>query len=354
MKSVRSRIVYQPRERSLAPLIATGLVGAAALAILRRVKPREPLRDKSVLITGGSRGLGFVLAREALGRGARVAICGRDPESLERARLALDRPGAEIMALACDVTDAATVQGVVDAVARRLGPVDVLINNAGVIQVGPAEEMASADYAEALAVNFKGTLNATQAVLPEMRARRRGWIVNIASIGGKISVPHLLPYSASKFATVGFSRGLRTELAPHGITVVTVCPGLMRTGSPRNATFRGRHRLEFAWFNLADSLPFVSMSAESAARRILDAAMRGDAEVIFPAVLRAAVIADAIAPDVMSGILTFAARLLPGEPRVATGRKPGKDSGSLLSPSWLSTLGDQAAREYNQMAPGET
>ena len=267
--------LYTHRPRTIAPLLATGLAGAVLYGLLRPTRRRESLNGKVVLVTGGSRGLGLVLARQAAEQGARVAVCGRDVATLERARSALEALGLPILAVPCDVTSPATVQIMMETVVGTLGPVDVLINNAGVIQVGPVEEMTAADYAEAMAANFWGTVNTTLAVLPEMRGRRSGRIVNIASIGGKISVPHLLPYSASKFAVVGFSRGLRSELAPHGITVVTVCPGLMRTGSPRNATFRGRQRREYAWFNLADSLPLLSTNAESAARRILDGAMRG-------------------------------------------------------------------------------
>lgn len=99
-----------------------------------------------------------------------------------------------------------------------------------------------------------------------MRRQRGGRIVNVSSVGGKIGVPHLLPYTASKFALTGLSEGLRVELKRERILVTTVCPGLMRTGSPRNALFRGKHKREYAWFAIADSLPLLSISAESAAR----------------------------------------------------------------------------------------
>ena len=178
------------------------------------------MRGRTVLITGGSRGLGLALAREMAGRGARLAICGRDPESLERARASLARAGAEVIAVPCDVTDRNSVEALVEEVHRSLGPIDVLINNAGVIEVGPAETMAVADYEEAMGTNFWGMLYPTLAVLPEMRQRKAGRIVNITSIGGKLGIPHLLPYSASKFAAVGFSQGLRTEVAGDGIPVV--------------------------------------------------------------------------------------------------------------------------------------
>src|SRR3954447_20571127 len=304
-------------------LTAATALGAVWAARLLRTGDRYRIRDKIVLITGGSRGLGLALAREMGARGARLAICGRDPESLERARASLARAGAEVLAIPCDLTDRGSVQDLVDQVSRVLGPVDVLINNAGVIEVGPAETMSIADYEEALGTNFWGMLYPTLAVLPDMRKRRAGRIVNITSIGGKLGIPHLLPYSASKFAAVGFSQGLRAEVAAEGIKVVTVCPGLMRTGSPRNAVFRGRHRSEYAWFSISDALPGLSISAENAARRIVAGLRRGDAEVLFPLPARFASVLNAVAPGLSSDALGLVNRVLPGPGRNPSGRRKG-------------------------------
>jgi NAD(P)-dependent dehydrogenase (short-subunit alcohol dehydrogenase family) len=340
------------RARYRTGLILAGAAGAVLLArVLRGSGPS--LAGRVVLITGGSRGLGLVLAREAAAQGARVAICARDPETLERARASLAASRADVMAVTCDVADRASVRALIGAVTDELGPVDVLINNAGVVEVGPADTMAVRDYEEAMATNFWGLLYPTLEVLTAMRHRREGRIVNITSIGGKLGIPHLLPYSASKFAAVGFSQGLRAELAGEGVRVVTVVPGLMRTGSPRHAIFRGKHKAEYAWFSISDSLPGLSISAESAARRILDAARRGDAEVLFPLTARAATLLNAIAPDLTAGLLAAAGRLLPTSPDEPTGRREGKDSRSWLSPSWLTRLGERAARRNNQLPPAE-
>jgi short-subunit dehydrogenase len=317
-----------------------------------RSQPGYNLRQKIVLITGGSRGLGLALAREMVARGARVAICGRDSDSLERARASLTRFGAEVIAVPCDITDRDSVQRLVERVTSELGPIDVLINNAGVIEVGPAETMSLADYEEAMATNFWGMLHPTLAVLPGMRQRKSGRIVNITSIGGKLGIPHLLPYSASKFAAVGFSQGLRTEVAADGVRVVTVVPGLMRTGSPRNAVFRGQHRSEYAWFSISDALPGLSISAERAARKIADACVHGDAEVLFPVTARLAAVANAVAPGLTTSVLSAVDELLPG-PGHQAGRRKGAESQSWLSPSWLTRLGDRAARTYNQIGPSE-
>src|SRR5437879_7816866 len=121
--------------------------------------------------------------------------------------------------------------------------------------MGPIESMNTEYFEEAMLTHFWGPLYSILAVLPEMKAQRRGRIVNISSIGGKISVPHMVPYSASKFALAGLSEGLRAELARHNIVVTTVFPGLMRTGSPVNAMFKGQRPQEYAWFAISDSLP---------------------------------------------------------------------------------------------------
>ncbi|MEJ7617506.1 MAG: SDR family oxidoreductase, partial [Pyrinomonadaceae bacterium] len=216
------------------------------------------MRGQTVLITGGSRGLGLLIARELARQGAQLAICARDGAELARARADLLACGARALAVQCDVTERAQVNEMVHRVSEHFGRIDVLINNAGTIQVGPVEVMTVEDYEEAMKTHFWAPLYTTLAVLPEMR-RRAGRIVNISSVGGKIAVPHLVPYSASKFALVGLSSGLRTELAKDGIVVTTVSPGLIRTGSPRNATFKGQHREEYAWFSIGDSLPLTSM-----------------------------------------------------------------------------------------------
>jgi NAD(P)-dependent dehydrogenase (short-subunit alcohol dehydrogenase family) len=157
---------------------------------------------------------------------------------LQRARDDIERFGAEVLTIPCDITNKQSVDDMIATVTSRFGGVDVLVNNAGVIQVGPIEVMTTEDFELAMKAHFWGPLYTTMAVLPSMRQKRSGRIVNISSIGGKVSVPHLVPYSASKFALVGFSKGLRAELMKDGIKVTTVCPGLMRTGSPRNADFQ--------------------------------------------------------------------------------------------------------------------
>jgi short-subunit dehydrogenase len=198
-----------------------------------------------------------------------------------------------------------------------------------------------------MATNFWGPLNAILAVLPHMRSRGEGRIVNIASIGGKLSVPHLLPYSSSKFALVGLSEGLRAELRASGIVVTTVCPGLMRTGSPRHATFKGRHDAEYTWFNLADNFPLLSMDVERAARRILRAVRHGNSHVVLSLPAKVADKLHGLFPGLTSDALGLANRLLPSTESHEQGVE-GLHCRPVVSVPWLGARSDRVATRHNQ------
>ncbi len=327
-----------------------GTLGTAAVltrAILRSLRWFS-YEGKVALVTGGSRGLGLELARQLVAARARVAICARDEEELQAAEADLEGRGGDVSATVCDVRDQSQVDAMVKQVEDHFGQLDVLINNAGVIQVGPLDSMTLDDFREAMETHFWGPLYTTLAALPGMRRRRWGRIVNIASIGGKQAVPHLVPYSASKFALVGLSNGLRTELAKDGILVTTICPSLMRTGSPRNATFKGQHRREYAWFAVSDSLPLVSLDSNKAAVRILRACQRGDAEAMVggPAnLLKLASLADAE----LAEILSLVNRLLPSIGGIGQARAKGFESESAVVPSILTRASDRAALRNNEI-----
>jgi NAD(P)-dependent dehydrogenase (short-subunit alcohol dehydrogenase family) len=341
--------------RDKGSLLGLALAGAGMYMAARAIRQYArwyDLRGKTALITGGSRGLGLALGRELVARGACVAICARDVDELERASSDLVRPSRPVLALPCDVSDIEEVGRMAQAVREQFGSIDVLVNNAGVIEVGPAETMTLADYEEALDINLRGALHTMLAVIPEMRRRGEGRIVNITSIGGKIAMPHLAPYTMSKYALVGLSKAMRVELAKDGIVVTTICPGLMRTGSPRNATFKGRHRAEYAWFSISDSLPLLTVSAEKAARRIVSACQRGEAEVIFPLQAKLAAMVESLAPELVADLLGLFNRLLPAPGGVGSERIKGSESYSSISPSWLTVLGDSAARRYNEVVNG--
>ncbi|HWG45217.1 MAG TPA: SDR family oxidoreductase [Gemmataceae bacterium] len=336
-------------DRQKAMLIAG--VGLASWLTYRMHRARTAFRfhGKTVFITGGTRGLGLVIARQLASEGANLVVCARDPEEVQHARDDLSQRGVRVLAQTCDLRFRDGVRDFVEDARRHFGAIDVLINNAGIISVGPVETMTLQDFHDAMAINYFAALHTILEVMPEMRARREGRIVNVTSIGGKVSVPHLLPYSASKFALVGLSEGLRAELAKDGIVVTTVCPFLMRTGSPRNASFKSQHRAEYAWFTVSDSIPGIAMSAERAARKILDACRHGDAEVVLSLPGKLAAWVHGIAPGLVSDVSGWVNRFLPGPGGIGSQSAFGWESESTLAPSWLTALTERAARDNNEM-----
>lgn len=332
-------------------IVMAPVVGLALKLLLRRSREDRGLGNNVVLITGGSRGLGLLLAREFGNEGCRVAICARDRQELERAEILLQRWGVgEVMTSVCDVADQDQVRQWVADVRERWGRIDIVVNNAGVIQTGPLTSQTLEDFRTSMQVMFWPHVYTTLATLPQMLQRHSGHIVNITSIGGKVAVPHLLPYDTAKFAATAFSEGLTAELAGTGVYVTTVIPGLMRTGSYLNAYFKGQHEKEFYWFGLASNLPLFSMDAERAARQIVQAVKRRDVEVILG--LQANLLAK------FHGIFPGLTMLLSGLVRqwiLPPGTDPSKKRGisiqeQLQSPLFdlLTSWGRSAGRRFNQ------
>ncbi len=272
--------------------ITLGISALTAAWCLRSRPGRASNHRPIVLITGGSSGLGLELARTYARAGARLILVSRSQEKLESARTSLFADGsltapADLLLLATDLSDPAAASRMIDLALAHLERIDVLINCAGIIEVGPLEDQPLAAFESAMKNNFFTALYTTQAALPHLLAQpplqghhgRRASIVNISSIGGKMAVPHLLPYTASKFALTGYSEGLHAELRPKGVRVTTVCPGLMRTGSHVRAKFVGDVEKEKAWFDFGATTPGAAASVQHAAHRIRNAQLRGAAEI---------------------------------------------------------------------------
>src|SRR5436189_387517 len=331
-------------------VLSVGALLLCAWIITRLIHTaRYPLNEKVVLISGGSRGLGMVLARHICARGGNVAIIARDPDELVRAKTDLVPRGGKVVTIECDLLDAGQIESAVQKIIDRFGKIDVLINNAGIIEVGPLAHMTREDFERAMRLHFWAPFELVSQIVPEMRTWGGGRIVNISSIGGKVAVPHLAPYSASKFALTGFSDALRAELARDNIYVTTVAPGMMRTGSHVNAKFKGKHDSEFAWFAASAGAPLLSMNADRAARKILAACCRGQPSLTLTFAARAAIVGNALAPNLTGYLMNFANRLLPG-----TGGEEGNKSraGSQLSrltPQWLTRLADRATKKNNEV-----
>ena len=322
-------------------------VGAVAfgIAVASRYRRHYTFENKVVLITGGSRGLGLVLARELALRGASLGLMARDALELARARRTIDSESL-VQLLPSDVTDPAQVEQAFSTMVRRFGRVDVVINNAGQILSAPFDDTTNDDFKAMLDVHFWGTLNVTRAALPHLARHGEGRIINICSIGGRVPIPHLSAYCASKYAQAGLSGVMAEELRATGIRVTTVLPGLMRTGSHLQAWFKGEQRTEFAVFSLAGGSPGTSMSAERAARMILSAAARGKADAVIPFTYRQLSKISALAPNTTVATLAAVNTMLPG-PRTRFAAQ-GKHMPLPKLVRGVTALNERAAAKNNQ------
>ncbi|MFG3280484.1 SDR family NAD(P)-dependent oxidoreductase [Streptomyces sp. NPDC048111] len=307
---------------------------------------------RTALVTGSSRGLGLLIARELAGRGCRVMLCARGAEGLAAAEGKLRAQGADVAAHACDISDPEAPRQLLDAVHDRFGRLDILVNNAGIIQVGPVDTFEEEDFRQAMETMFFSPLRLAFAALADLRASEAGTLVSISSIGGRIAAPHLLPYVTAKFAHAGFSEGLRAELSGSGVSVTTVYPGLMRTGSHTAARFNGRPGAEYGWFATAATLPLLSMDARRASRAIVRAAERRRPELVLTPAAKVAVRMQGLAPTTTARLLGATARALPGpgpHPRHhVRGDEAARHS---RLPGWVTALGDRAGRRLGEPRP---
>lgn len=328
------------------------LLGGAAIGaslILASRKRLADLEGQVVLITGGSRGLGFALARRFGELGCRVAICARSEEQLTTAKRKLREDGIVVFTATCDVADPTQVAELTVKVKAAMGPIDILVNNAGEILVAPLENTTVADLERSMAVMFWGVVHPTLAVLPQMRAQG-GRIATIASIGGKVSVPHLLSYSCAKAAAIAFCEGLRAELGNTNVHVTTVVPGLMRTGSHVNARFKGDQPKEGAWFSVAASTPILAMKAERAAAKIVHAIRSGSSEIVLSPQASALARLQGIAPGLVPDVLALVNRLLPkgtNDDTAVAGIDLLAEQSTFLRT--LTTFGREAGERLNQV-----
>jgi NAD(P)-dependent dehydrogenase (short-subunit alcohol dehydrogenase family) len=331
-------------------VLPAAVVVAGAWITARAIRTvRYTLRDKVAVITGGSRGLGLVLARHICAGAGNVALIARDPEELARAKADLAPHGSVVLTIECDLLDAEQIRPAVRRIIDRFGKIDILINNAGIIEVGPLEHMTPEDFERAMRLHFWAPFELISRIVPEMRICGGGRIVNISSIGGKVAVPHLAPYSASKFALTGFSDAVRAELARDNIYVTTVAPGMMRTGSHVNAKFKGKHDREFAWFAASAGAPLISMSADRAARKILAACRRGQPSLTLTFAARLQVVANALSPNLTGYAMKIVNRFLPGAGNESGNQSRAGSQLRRLAPEWMTRLADRATKKNNEV-----
>src|ERR1700742_67850 len=318
---------------------------------MKFVRSEDDLTGEVALVTGASRGLGLLLATELAQRGCRLLVCARDQAELDEAATRLRALGAEVATLACDVADGESATRLVEAAQEQYGRLDIVISNAGVIRVGPVESTTAADYEDAVATMALTPVRLALAALPVMQAQGHGRIVTITSIRGKIAVPHLLPHSTPKSAAVGFSEGLRAEIGRGPVTVTTVVPGLMRTGSHVNAEFAGQRDKEFTWFGLGASLPLISMDAERAARQIVAGVAQRRPEILLTPAGQVVSRLAQVAPELTTAVLHAVQNLiLPAPDGTEEGVRGRGLRGTLPEPvvGTPASLGRAGAARFNQ------
>lgn len=259
------------------PAVAGVLMARSAWTHLRKKRHRGSV----VLITGGNRGLGRELARQYLGAGATVIILGRDEEALAAAETELSELG-DVIALRADITRAEQIADVTAEIERRFGRLDGLINNAGLVLGGPLRSTSAQDYDRLLQTNLYGTCRMTEAALPLLRGGKNPWIINISSAAGKLTVPYLVAYGASKAALARYSEGLMMQLAGEGIQVLTVYPSFIHTGVWDHAPVKDSKIPLRRAYNAISAIPFIAMSTPGAARRIIGAQSRGELKIVIP------------------------------------------------------------------------
>jgi NAD(P)-dependent dehydrogenase (short-subunit alcohol dehydrogenase family) len=325
--------------------LAAALAGACAALVVSR--PRRSFRGRTVVITGGSRGLGLAMALEFAREGAHLALLARSADQLDDAATRVEaESGHRPLTVQCDIRDEGDVRAAVAAVVARTGRIDVLVNNAGIISVMPFAHAQTEDFRDSLDTHFWGPYYLTRACLPYL-SRHQGRIVNISSVGGRIAVPHLLPYTVGKFALVGLSEGLHAELAGSGVSVTTVAPHLMQTGSHRNVLVRGRHKREATWFALGSSSRLMALNAHRAARAIVRAARARRATLTLGWQAKAAVLANALTPGLTAAATAAAARLLPSSTTPSAG-DIGRWSTDIDVGKVARVFPSKAARDLNQ------
>jgi NAD(P)-dependent dehydrogenase (short-subunit alcohol dehydrogenase family) len=323
-------------------------IGISVVWLYRKLNKYD-LRNRVVLITGGSRGLGLILARKLAEKGAKLAICARTARDLETAKKDLEEKGAEVISFTADVRDHARVQEMIGKIVDHYSKLDIIINNAGIIQVGEQDAMRLEEYEAAMDVHFRGPLYTILTAIPYFKKQKEGRIVNITSIGGKVATPHLLPYTVSKFALVGLSEGMAAELKKYNIHVTTIVPFLMRTGSPQQISVKGAHEREYAWFKTAASIPVLAQDPERTAGKIIRAIEYGKAELVSSFPGRAAIFMEGLAPGSVNNLMAIVNRFLPerNDPGKKMSKK-GFESESNFSRNPVAGLSDKAAREYNE------
>jgi len=240
--------------------------------------PTTSLRGKVAVVTGGGRGIGRAIAQTLAAAGARVGLIARSKEQIEETAASVRETGGVAEAFPADVTVPAAIDGAMDAIMRSLGPIDVLVNNAGAVKpFGPFWEADLSEWWHSLEVNLRGPLQCTRAALPGMVTRRSGRIINVASRAGTMPTPFYASYGTSKTALIRLTECLALETKAYGVAVFAISPGTVRTAMSEYSLNSPEGKKWLPWFRrIFDEK--IDVTAERPAKLVLDLASgRADA-----------------------------------------------------------------------------
>ncbi len=257
-------------------MVLVGL-GGAAYWLARYLTPAHStlvLNDKVVIITGASSGVGRAMAFAFARRAARVVLVARREERLKAVRREIEPYTSDVLVIPADLTDDAQLESVIDRTLAHFGRIDVLVNNAGISQAGPLQELDPARIDRLLDLNLRAVIRLTQLALPSMLAQREGYILNVGSALGRSAAPLFAPYTASKYGLAGFTDSLRRELHGTGVQVTLVQPGWVHT-----------EMLTPDIEELVERRGFQVEHPDTVAERAVLALVRGEREVILGGLL---------------------------------------------------------------------
>jgi short-subunit dehydrogenase len=259
----------------------------------------------TALITGGSEGIGKAIALLMANKGYDLVLAARHAERLEATAEEIKALGRDVLTVPTDVRDAEQVNVLVQKALTHYGSIDVLVNNAGIYISGPAEEFSLNDWHQAIDTNLWGYIHTIHALLPHFLQRGSGTIINISSIGGKVPIPYLTPYTTSKFAVTGLTEALHSELAPKGIHVCGIYPNIIKSNFLERAIFRGKNdedtKVRREQVEQVVAVPVVE-KPEDVANAVWDALKNRKSEVLVGSANMSA-IANRMFPSLMQSII---------------------------------------------------